>query len=137
MNAPLPAAIAADAAELTAAQLAAAFPPRKVPTRPVVIPPLPDAPRVCPTLQHLAADVAGQLAGRRSILVRSMGTYPGYDTFPCFTVCAEGEVGQNAGPRAAVYLCTVAVQATSAEDLDGAIVGAQRQLAEAARDRAA
>lgn len=125
------------AAELTAAELAALFPPRKAPTRPVVIPLLPETPRVHATLQHLAADIAVLLAGRRPILVRSMGTYLGYDTFPLFTVCAEGEVGQNTGPRAAVYLCSAAVQATPPEDLDAAIVAAQRRLADDARDHAA
>ena len=124
---------AAEAAPLSAAELAELFPARRVPTRPVLIPTLPEAPVVYRSLAHLADELARRLNGRVPVLIRGQATYPGYDTFPVFSVHAMSPIGLQGRPRAATYLCAVGVQEVSAEDLDRAIADAMvRQIGSAA-----
>lgn len=119
----------AEATPLTPAQLLAQFPTGKRPKRPCIIPTLPDEPQVFPTLAHLAEAVARKLKGRVPVLVRGVGTYPGYDTFPVFSVHGMSPIGLHDRPCTATYCCSVAVQDTPAEDLSDAIGAAQARLA--------
>lgn len=115
----------------TRAELAAMFPEGRRPPRPCVIPPLPEAPRIHPTLSHLADDVARILGQRVPIIRRITATYLGYDTFPAFNIEAFNPAG---GPTARKdWICAVAVQETPIEDLWTAIEAAQvRQMGAAA-----
>lgn len=118
-------------APLTADQLAALFPVGRRPTRPLLIEPGGKPPLQYNTLAGLAAAVAGLLQGARPVLVRGAATYPGFDTFPAFSIHAEAPRGAAGGPPAATYLCAVAVQDTPAEVLDAAIAAAQARRAPA------
>lgn len=114
---------------LTDAELATLFPARRVPTQPTLIRPGFTGLEPQPTLAHLADAVARLLGpGRRPVLNRSVATYPGYDTFPVFSVHGENVRGLAGGPCSASYVCAVAVQATEAEALDAAIAAAQARL---------
>lgn len=117
-------------AELTPAELQALFPPGKTPRQPCIIPTLPEAPLRFPTLAHLADELARRLGGKVPVLIRGMATYPGYDTFPIFSVHginpnAHRDLDLRGRPAPATYVCAVAVQDTPAEDLDRLISAAQ------------
>ena len=79
----------------------------------------------------LAAALAQLLAGRQLVLNRGVATYPGFDTFPIFSVHGLGPPGAT-GVRAASYLCAVAVQDLPAEALDAAVAEAQARMRSAA-----
>lgn len=83
------------------------------------------------TLPELAACLAERLAGRRPVLSRSVAAYPGFDSFPAFTVYAEGDAGESAGPRAGLYVATIAVQRTPAAEIEQLLAGAGQTRAAA------
>lgn len=116
-------------------ELARTFPPGRRPTRLTMIPPCGSGGggelRAYANRFDLALALAAQLAGRELVLVRGQGTYPGFDTFPIFSVHALGQPGAT-GVRAAVYLCAVAVQDLTAEALDAAVTEAQQRLRQGA-----
>lgn len=84
-----------------------------------------------PTLAQLADVVAARLDGREPTLIRSVASYPGFDTFPAFSVHGKGPPGEAGGPSVDPYVCTIAVQQTKAGDVIAAIADAVRARAAA------
>lgn len=83
------------------------------------------------SLDGLAVQVAELLAGRAPIFVRSVGTYAGYDSFPAWSVQAlphpGGEPGDNGGPPACAYVCSIAIQRVKIADFEAAVLAAQAE----------
>jgi hypothetical protein len=98
--------------------------PRSTPTQPTIIPTGFRDPVTFPGLDALAASVAGALGDRRLELVRGMAGYPGWDTFPIFTVHGVAR-GQPFHLDSDSYICAVAVQSTPAETLHAMIEAVQ------------
>lgn len=107
--------------------LAELFPAGRVPTKLTLIPAGCGQPRTYASRFDLAMALALLLEGRELVLSRTFATYPGFDTFPAFSVHALGPAGAN-GVRAAVWLCCVAVQDLEAEALDREVSAAQARL---------
>lgn len=76
------------------------------------------------SLEALAAAIAERLAGRRAVLVRSVASFDGFDSFPAFSIHGVADGAERAA--AAVYVGCAAVQKTHAEALEAAIAAAQR-----------
>lgn len=85
-------------------------------------------------LDQLAARLVELLEGRRPVLVRSVAAYPGFDSFPAWTIHAEGPRGDSGGPPGCAYVATIGVQRASADQVLAALTDAeaQRVLARAA-----
>ena len=99
--------------------------PRNIPTQPTIIP---TGFRDLVTfggLDALAAAVAGALGDRRLELVRAMAGYPGFDTFPIFTVHGSPRAGPTLPLGDTSYICAVAVQDTPAQTLHAMIEAVQ------------
>lgn len=125
---PLQAERIGSAAGATAeADLSQLFPPGRTPRQLTLIPAGCETPRTYASRFDLAMALAVALDGRELVLSRSFATYPGFDTFPAFSVHALGPAGAN-GVRAAVWLCCVAVQDLTAEELDRAVTEAQARV---------
>lgn len=100
--------------------------PQRQPQKPVLIHCGFEGLQAFETLQDLAQVLATMLEARKPVLVRSVATYDGFDTFPAFTVNALASPGESGGPPAATYLCTIGVQKAKAEDVEAAIAEAQQ-----------
>lgn len=75
----------------------------------------------------LAMAIAQLLDGAELVLTRSMASYPGFDTFPAFSVHALSAPGET-GARTTTWLCAVYLGDLSPEALDAAVTEAQARL---------
>lgn len=109
---------------------------RSIPLQPTIIPTGFRDPVVFGGLDALAAAVAGALGDRRLELVRGVAGYPGWDTFPIFTVHGAARTASDRPPlgdasaargglSSDTYICAVAVQSTPAETLHAMIEAVQ------------
>lgn len=103
--------------------------PLRQPKRPSLLVTGREEPVPFPTLEALMDRVAELLDGRRPVLAFTAATWLGYGTFPAFSVHAEAEAGENAGPRATTYVCTVAVQDRPRDQVEPALLAAQLRRA--------